>query len=268
MDNASPSLPKGRIQLSQVLRQASEVVSVRDVSTILDIERVAASKLLARWNSQGWMKRLRRGYYTPVPLASLGQDQVLEDPWIIVPELFGPAYIGGWSAAEHWHLTEQLFRTTCVFTVRALRDKEQTVEGIPFVLKHVQPEMLFGMRAIWRGKVRIDVSGPAKTIIDMLDDPATGGGVRHVADCLATYFKRDDASAEELLATADRLGNRAVFKRLGFLAERLPGQAALAVACHERLSQGWAKLDPNLPCPRLVTRWRLWVPSSWTATPA
>jgi predicted transcriptional regulator of viral defense system len=264
----TPSMPKGRVQLSQVLRGAGEVVSVDDVSDILRIERQAASRLLARWNGQGWVRRLRRGFYTPVPIAALGQEQILEDPWVIVPELFGPACISGWSAAEHWGLTEQLFRSTCVLTSRAIREKEQTIEGIPFVLKHVRPEILFAMRPVWRGSVRIDVSSPAKTIIDMLDDPAIGGGIRHVADCLAGYFEREDASSDELLAIADQFGNRAVFKRLGFLAERLPGHQDLAVACHERLSQGMAKLDPSAPCPRLVTRWRLWVPPSWAQGPA
>jgi len=261
-------MPKGRLQLSQVLRSAGEVVSVDDVSGILRIERQAASKLLARWNGQGWVRRLRRGFYAPVPLASLGQEQVLEDPWVIVPELFGPACIGGWSAAEHWGLTEQLFRSTCVLTARPIREKEQTIEGIPFTLKHVRLEALFAMRPAWRGTVRIDVSSPAKTIIDMLDDPAIGGGIRHAADCLAAYFERDDALDDELLAIADQLGNRAVFKRLGFLAERLPGREDLVVACHQRLSQGMAKLDPSAPCPRKVSRWRLWVPPSWSQGPA
>jgi predicted transcriptional regulator of viral defense system len=265
---SSPSLPKGRMQLSQVLRGAGEVVSVDDVSGILRIERQAASKLLARWNDQGWMRRLRRGFYTPVPIAALGQQQVLEDPWVIIPELFGPACIGGWSAAEHWGLTEQLFRSTCVLTTRPIREKEQTIEGISFVLKHVRPEVLFATRPVWRGSVRIDVSSPAKTIIDMLDDPAIGGGIRHVADCLGLYFEREDASGSELLAIADQLGNRAVFKRLGFLAERLSSQEDLAAACRERLSRGTAKLDPSAPCPRLVTRWRLWVPPSWSQGPA
>ena len=268
MATTPPSMPKGRMQLSQVLRGAGEVVSVDDVSGILSIERQAASKLLARWNDQGWVRRLRRGFYAPVPITALGQEQVLEDPWVIIPELFGPACIGGWSAAEHWGLTEQLFRSTCVFTSRLIREKEQTIEGIPFVLKHVRPEMLFAMRPVWRGTVKIDVSDPAKTIIDMLDDPAIGGGIRHVADCLTAYFERDDASGGELLTIADRLGNRAVFKRLGFLAERLPGQQELAAACRERLSQGTAKLDPSAPCPNMITRWRLWVPPSWSKGPA
>ena len=74
-----PAMPKGRVQLSQVLRGAGEVVSVDDVSGILGLERQAASKLLARWNGQGWVRRLRRGFYAPVPIAALGQEQVLED---------------------------------------------------------------------------------------------------------------------------------------------------------------------------------------------
>ena len=262
------TMPKGRTQLSQVLRGAGEVVSVDDVSGILSIERQAAAKLLARWNDQGWIRRLRRGFYAPVPISALGQEQVLEDPWVIVPELFGPACIGGWSAAEHWGLTEQLFREICVLTARPIREKEQTIEGIPFVLKHVRAETLFGMRPVWRGSVRIDVTSPAKTIIDMLDDPAIGGGIRHVAECLVGYFERDDGSGKELLGIADQLDNRAVFKRLGFLAERLPRQQDLAAACRKRLSRGTAKLDPSAPCPRLVTRWRLWVPPSWSPEPA
>jgi predicted transcriptional regulator of viral defense system len=123
MDELQP-IPKGRGQLSQVLQSAGEIISVEDVTTALQIDRRQATKLLARWNTQRWIKRLRRGLYAPVPIASLGQSQVLDDPWLIVPTLFGPAYIGGWTAAEHWGLTEQIFRGVCVLTTRPLRGKE------------------------------------------------------------------------------------------------------------------------------------------------
>ena len=79
----------GRNRLSLVLRKAGDLISIDDVSAALSMPRPEASKLLARWNAQGWIKRLRRGYYAPVPIASLGQAQVLEDPWVMVPELFG-----------------------------------------------------------------------------------------------------------------------------------------------------------------------------------
>ena len=104
-----PTASKGRSRLSLVLRNAGDLISIDDVSSALAISRTEASKLLARWNAQDWVKRLRRGYYAPVPLGSVGQQQVLEDPWVMVPQLFGPACIGGWSAAEHWACAGRLY---------------------------------------------------------------------------------------------------------------------------------------------------------------
>jgi predicted transcriptional regulator of viral defense system len=92
MSIAIPTATKGRLRLSQVLQQAGDLVTVGDVSRALQLERPEAAKLLARWRSQGLLKRLRQGVYAPVPITALGQDQVLEDPWLVVPELFGPAY--------------------------------------------------------------------------------------------------------------------------------------------------------------------------------
>ena len=98
----------------------------------------------------------------------------------------------------------------------------------------------------------------------MLDDPATGGGIQHVADCFAQYMQRKDSEPRLLIEYAGRLGNGAVFKRLGFLAERHPRSDVLIDAAKLRLSKGYAKLDPALDCARLITRWRLRVPETWT----
>ena len=67
-----------------------------------------------------------------------------------------------------------------------------------------------------------------------------------------------------LLDYASRLGNGAVFKRLGFLLEKFsPADQEAIVQCRERLTTGNAKLDPALETDKLVTRWRLWVPQRW-----
>jgi len=267
MDQPKP-IRKGRAQLSQVLQSAGELISVEDVTTALQIDRRQATKLLARWNTQGWISRLRRGIYAPVPLASIGQSQVLDDPWVIVPTLFGRGYIGGWTAAEHWGLTEQIFRSVCVLTSRPVRGKEQNIQGVDFFLKQIPPRAIFGTKPLWRGKIKVEISNPAKTIIDMLDDPAIGGGIRHVADCLDRYLGENKGTPEELISVAERLANGAVFKRLGFLAERRGGPEKLIVGCRERLSMGNAKLDPAVASRRLVKRWRVWVPPGWMETKA
>ena len=97
----------------------------------------------------------------------------------------------------------------------------------------------------------------------MLDDPALGGGVQQVSDCLDAYFKRSDRDDQQLVDYGNRLGNGAVFKRLGFLAERRPDGNQLAELCGARLTSGNAKLDPALDCPRLISKWRLLIPPSW-----
>lgn len=252
-----------RERLSVVLRQSADVVTVDDASAALKVDRTVAAKTLARWAQQGWLKRVRRGLYAPVPLEASPADQVIEDAWALVPRLFAPAYIGGASAASHWDLTEQMFRTVFVFTARPVRRSKQVVQRTSFLVRHVAERRIFGTRALWRGRVKIEVSDVHRTVVDMLDAPSCGGGISQVFDCLRVYLTRQDADTALLLSYADRLGNGAVFKRLGFLAERAGLASDLVEECARRLTKGVVKLDPAITAPRLVRRWRLWIPDRW-----
>jgi predicted transcriptional regulator of viral defense system len=257
------SIIENRARLASVLRKAGEFITVDNTCVALSIDRSAAAKLLARWHGQGWITRVRRGLYSPVPLSSLPTDQVVEDPWAIVPQLFAAAYIGGATAAHHWDLTEQLFRSVFVYTTQEVRRSHQTVHGTAFVIRHINKNKLFGTRAVWRGRVKIQVSDVHRTVIDLLNSPADGGGIRQVADCLRAYFARPDCNAATLLGYAERFGNGAVFKRLGFLAETLGASPELIKACANHLTEGVVKLDPSAASPRLTRRWRLWLPERW-----
>jgi predicted transcriptional regulator of viral defense system len=250
-------------RLATVITAAGDVVHIDDVEATLDVSRIQAAKLLSRWAGQGWLRRVGPGSYIPVQLALRDSERVVEDPWVLVPALFHPAYVGGRSAAEHWDLTEQIFRDILVFTGRSVRHKTVESQGAVFTLKHVKEELMFGTKTVWRGQTRINVSDVHRTIVDILDDPATGGGIQHVADCFARYMQSKDFDPRLLIDYADRLGNGAVFKRLGFLAERNPLGDPLIDAAKLRLTKGYAKLDPALDCAKLITRWRLWVPKSW-----
>ena len=123
---------------------------------------------------------------------------------------------------------------------------------------------MFGLKPIWRGQVKVSVSDPARTIVDMLADPALGGGIRSTADMLNAYLRSENKNIGRLTEYAGRLGNGAVFKRLGFLVERLaPNEQGTIAACLSKLTKGNAKLDPRLRADKLVTRWRLWTSASW-----
>jgi len=265
MTRAHPQ-PASRARLASVLHATKEVISIDATAMVLDLDRSAAAKVLSRWREQGWLRRIGPGLYVPVPLDLAGSEQVVEDPWALIPALFGPCYIGGWSAAHHWDLTEQLFNETLVFTTGRISNKHVTAQGVAFLLRRVSQHRLFGLKHIWRGSVRVNISDPARTMIDMLAMPEIGGGIDHVADCLSAYAKSTIYDPHLLIRYAEQFGNGAIFKRLGFLAEVLLQDAALAGACRSRLTRGYAQLDPSLPTPRLHTAWRLWVPERWKKT--
>lgn len=260
------SLPASRARLSAVLRATKDVVSIDTAAATLGLDRTKAAKLLSRWQAQGWLRRVGPGLYVPVPLDLAASEQVVEDPWVLVPALFGECYIGGWTAAHHWDLTEQLFNETVVFTARRIAEKRTSAQGVTFVLHHVARKRLFGLKPIWRGARRVNVSDPARTLIDMLAMPETGGGMDHVADCLAAHARSGDFNGDLLIRYAEQFGNGAVFKRLGYLAEARLRDTNLAAACRARLTQGNAQLDPAQPSTRLNTAWRLWVSDRWRRT--
>ena len=141
--------------------------------------------------------------------------------------------------------------------------KRVSAQGVAFLLHPTSQERMFGLKTIWRGSMRVQISDPARTIIDMIATPNAGGGIDHVADCLAAYQKTATYDADLLVRYAAQFGNGAVFKRLGFLAETDLHDAKLAADCHAQLTQGYAQLDPALPSKQLQTAWRLWVPPQW-----
>ncbi len=263
MRKSRTHLPAGRKKLVKVLEVSGDVVTIDDTVKTLNLSRTQAAKLLSRWTEQGWLRRAGAGVYVPVQIEMLDAEHVVQDPWILVPALFNPAYIGGFTAAYHWDLTEQIFRDTAVFTSRRLGVKSLRRQGTVFTFFPVRNVHIFGTKSVWRGQTRIAVSDINRTIVDMLNNPACGGGIQHVADCFEQYVRREDSDPDKLIAYADRIGNGAVFKRLGFLAELSEGGTELIASCKTRLTKGNALLDPKLECPRLITRWRLRVSDMW-----
>ena len=263
MKREKNALSASRARLAAVLRATNEVVSVAAASQTLGIDRHRAAQLLSRWSMQGWLRRIGHGLYVPVPLDLAGTEQVVADPWVLVPTLFGQCYIGGWTAAHHWEFTEQLFNETVVFTTRRIVEKRATAQGAVFVLHTIPAKRLFGLKTLWRGSMKVAVSDPARTLVDILAAPECGGGIDHVAECLTNYLGSKTADRDLLIRYAEQFHNGAIFKRLGFLAATRLHDRKLADACRAQLTQGYARLDPALSSPNLITAWRLWVPTHW-----
>ena len=250
-----------RQRLALIHRTARGPITVREAARALDLDPTATARLLAQWHMRGWLVRVRRGLYLAVPLGVIRPAGWTEDPWIVIARALAPCYIGGWSACEYWGFTEQLFRAVQVFTKKPVRPQKGQLQGTPFVAKVVAPGRFFGTRRIWRDQVPVEVSDPSRTLVDILDDPSVGGGMRHVALIVGAYFRSENRNDKRLLEYALRLGNRTVFKRLGFLVERLGIAAPEVMAgCLANLSAGYSRLDPKGPQKgKLLRRWRLQV---------
>ena len=257
-----------RAQLAAVLRQSTGTITPAIVEQTLAIPRVKAARLLARWAVQGWLRRVSQGIYIAVPLESARADSPPEDAWVIAEAAFAPCYVSGWSAAEHWGLTEQVFRTVLISTTRRIRDRQPRMGGISFRVRTVSQKTFFGLKPIWRGRTRVDVSDPSRTIVDLLSDPSLGGGIRSSVDMLQRYLSSTDhRDVAQLVAYAETLGIGAVFKRLGYLLTRFaPEEDAAISICARSLTAGNARLDPALPATKLITAWRLWLSDGWSAS--
>ena len=253
-----------RKRLSALFRETKGTISVDDAAGILKVSSGNAAKMLSRWAKNGWLSRVRRGLYVRVPLESRTADVPLEEPWIIADRLYSPCYIGGWSAAEYWDLTEQIFRTIVVMTTQKPKKRTLVIKGTSFMFRTISEKAFFGIKPVWRGQAKVSVSDPSRTIIDMLSDPKLGGGIRPTVDTFLSYLKSENKNIQILIDYAKRLGNGAILKRLGFLLERYaPEEEAALNECKSQLTKGNVKLDSTLQADKLITRWRLWVPESW-----
>lgn len=249
---------RNREALETLHRAFSGPFTIANAATALDVDPATARRQLGYFARRGWLSRVVRGLYITVPLDAARSGEWIEDPWIVAATAYRPCYIGGWSACEHWDLTEQIFRSTVVVTSRAVRGRNQEVQGLPYLVTSRPEALLFGTGTAWHRDVRVPVSDPSRTVVDILDDPTIGGGIRHISGVIGEYLRGEHRDDQLLLDYGDRLGNRTVFKRLGWLLEHHGIEGPLLAACRRRRSSGLTRLDPSVRSSgRIVRRWNL-----------
>jgi predicted transcriptional regulator of viral defense system len=239
---------EGRARLAAVT-SGRRFVTPADAGVALGVSSTSAARLLARFAEQGWLRRVRRGLYVPVPVDAASPASWNEDALLIADELFSPCLFTGWTAAREWGMTEQVFRTTVVKTAARVRAADRVVAGYEFLLARAAPDALvWGARSVWREERRLRFADPTRVVVDALDDPRLVGGIGMAAELLLVLLSDDVDAPARLVAYAEQSGNGSVFKRLGFLVERLrPDLAELVEGCRERLPSGVTLLDPTAP---------------------
>ncbi len=238
-----------RAFVAQLNRDLPGPFTAEQAARVAGVDHARAARLLRHLAEQGWVARVRRGLYATVPLEAEDPQHWSVDPWAVAAAALAPGYIGGWTALHHWDLTDQVFATIVFITSRPVARRQRTIGSARLELRHRPERALFGTRRVWREGSPVEVSDRERTLVDCLDDPTLGGGLRHTAETLSAYSELvDPAGWERLIEYGDRLGNRTVFKRLGYIAEThgLADEATID-ACKARVSAGVGRLDPARP---------------------
>jgi predicted transcriptional regulator of viral defense system len=186
MSTAAGIGAKGRAELTTVLGAGRRFVTPTDVVAAIGVDADTAAKKLSRWAADGWLRRARRGLYIPVPVDASSPAAWSEDALIVAAAVWSSCYFTGWTAANHWALTEQVFRTIVLKTSERVRASSVRLLDHDYLLSHVAAEaMEWGTKTEWQGEVRLRFADPARTVVDSLDRPRLGGGIRHGAEILA-----------------------------------------------------------------------------------
>ena len=135
---------RNRLLLDLLNRETKGPFTILEASRILKIDIAKSRRIVSYWASRGWLVRVRRGLYATVPLGAISPAERREDPWVIANMVFEPCYIGGWSACEHWGLTDQIFRDIVVFTSSKIRRRKNEIQGTVYIVRHIEKDKILG----------------------------------------------------------------------------------------------------------------------------
>ncbi|MDY6875930.1 MAG: type IV toxin-antitoxin system AbiEi family antitoxin domain-containing protein [Chloroflexota bacterium] len=227
--------------------QGRQVFTTADAQAAVGGPRHRANKILARLSDKHWVLRLRRGLYLILPFEAGVEGTYSVHPFRIVPHLARPYALAYWTALHHYGYTEQIPGIIFVTTTTARGSATLTIEelGLTYRFVTLAPHKFFGHHRLWIEGQEIAITDRAKTIIDCLDHPEHCGGVVEAAKGLYESLSGGDISPPLLTEYAGRMQNRAIFKRLGYLAEllRLPVGDEVE-RWRAALSTGYSRLDP------------------------
>jgi predicted transcriptional regulator of viral defense system len=203
------------------------------------------NKLLHHLTRKRWLLRLEKGKYLILPLEAGMEGLYSAHEFVIAAHLVQPYAIAYASALSFHALSDLLPHTVFVATTR--RKTEVTIEelGLRFRFITLAPYKFFGVQTVTIEDQSVQITTPSKTLVDGLDRPDLCGGIAELAKGLKRYAG-DNAKWAQLTADARRLGNRTVFKRLGYLAEVLGLEAGEWLdRWRAEISPGETLLDPR-----------------------
>jgi predicted transcriptional regulator of viral defense system len=167
---------------------------------------------LGHWVRQGYLIRLRQGYYA-FPEYKESTDFTL----YFANTIYKPSYISLHTALSFYGIIpESVPEITSVTTLKTITFSNDFGE---YAYKNIRPELMFGydLRDMEGGR-RIMFATPEKAIIDLLYLYPFYNTERDLENLrLDESYMEDDFNAKRLTEFSDRIGSKALSKRIDML---------------------------------------------------
>jgi len=167
---------------------------------------------LGRWVRQGYLVRLRQGYY-----AFPEYKESTEFALYFANKIYKPSYISLYTALSFYGIIpEAVPQITSVTTLKTIRFSNDFGE---YSYKSIKPDLMFGydLREMEGGR-GIMFATPEKAIIDLLYLYPFYNTERDLEELrLDESYMEDDFNAERLTEFSDRIGSKALRNRIKLL---------------------------------------------------
>jgi predicted transcriptional regulator of viral defense system len=239
--------------LSDLASEGKVVFSIDELAQKTS-SRPLARKIASTLSRKKWVERLSKGLYLILELAAGSKPEWSEDSFYIASKLARPYYIGYLSMLHYYSWTEQVPNTITVATTKITKPK--IIHGTKYEFVTLSKKKFFGCKEMNIRGHNVVVSDREKTLVDALDHPEYCGGIDEVKKAI-TYAKVDWG---KVITYAEKMGNGAIYKRMGFLLEemRVPVSKEIIEDIRRRLTAGYAPLYPTAgKNGKYNTRWNI-----------
>lgn len=233
--------------LDKLNREGKTFFTSSDASAILKRSKPGAIReQLSQMVAKGLLLRIKGGLYHIIPYEQ-DSSKYFPDWHQVAAALAFPHeyYIGFYSALQIHGLITQPSLIEQIVTKKRFLPKIQKIKKAKFEFITLSDKFFFGFRKHWIDDFhQVYCSDLEKTFVDCLYMPQYAGGITEIAKALNKCKSNIDVNI--LQKYLEQFNAQVVYKRLGFLSDKLGLFETLRNFISEKITDTYATLDPSL----------------------
>lgn len=213
----------------------------------------SAQTLLARYQHQGYVSKVRRGLYCANNIATLLPEV---NKYQVASAITPSSFVAYHAAMEYHGLAHQVYYDVAVGSEQAFNPFD--FDGNHYNCYHLPISVGLDVPI---ADAHVRVTGVERTVIECIDRIDLCGGWEELVNCLRSvqYFRE-----EQLIIILRLYGKTALYKKVGFLFEqlKLPVPDSFIEACRQYAKDSVTYLTSDGSSDTFYASWRLYAPGN------